>query len=63
MTLHELVIWEPCDQCEEFWCNLHMMHAHECECRDVIEWGDLGIDPYCNTLGDLITMGLLQETK
>ncbi len=30
-------IWTPCD-CGEFFCNIHHVHAHECECPPVDEW-------------------------
>lgn len=34
--------WVPC-QCEEFFCNLHMMHASDCDCPPIEEWD---VDPY-----------------
>jgi hypothetical protein len=30
--------WEPCPDCPEYWCNIHGMHAFECECPPVEEW-------------------------
>lgn len=35
--------WEPCGDCEEFWCNVHGMHAHDCDFPPVDEWDT---DPY-----------------
>lgn len=35
--------WEPCDGCDEFWCNIHEMHAFECPCPPIEEWDS---DPY-----------------
>lgn len=36
--------WIPCDCCDNYICTIHGMHAHECECPPIDEWGD--IDPY-----------------
>jgi len=36
--------WAPCDCCDEFVCNIHGVHAFECECPPIDEWGQ--IDPY-----------------
>lgn len=36
--------WIPCQNCPEFWCTIHAMHAHDCECPSIEEWGDR--DPY-----------------
>ena len=30
-------IWVECEWCEEYWCNLHEMHAFECECPPIDE--------------------------
>jgi hypothetical protein len=39
-------MWEKCD-CEDYWCHLHGMHAHECCCPDVDTFiADLGDMPY-----------------
>lgn len=35
--------WEPCECCEEFWCNIHGMHVFECDCPPIDEWER---DPY-----------------
>ncbi len=39
--------WIPCPDCGEFWCNLHDMHAFECECPPVDEWRT---DPYSDPM-------------
>ena len=40
-------IWEPFSCCEEFWCNVHLQHAFECECPDVETWEErTGLWPY-----------------
>lgn len=35
--------WERCRCCENYWCNRHHLHAHECECPPVEDWES---DPY-----------------
>jgi len=36
-------MWVPCDNCEEFWCTVHLKHAWECPCAPIEEWET---DPY-----------------
>lgn len=48
--------WEPCECCDEFVCNIHGMHAFECECPAIDEWRT---DPYAyGWLGDAGSAGL-----
>lgn len=35
--------WESCRHCGEFWCNVHQVHAFDCECPPVEDWDT---DPY-----------------
>lgn len=36
--------WIPCPEgCGEFWCNIHDMHACDCDCPPIDEWK---VDPY-----------------
>ncbi len=35
--------WVRCPCCENFWCNRHEMHAHDCRCPPIEEWTT---DPY-----------------
>jgi hypothetical protein len=35
--------WTPCEDCDEYWCNIHEEHAFECPCPPVEEWS---ADPY-----------------
>lgn len=44
--------WVPCDSCEDFICQLHGCHAHECGCPPVEEWPT---DPYSPCLLRFIT--------
>ncbi len=30
--------WERCPCCENFWCNRHQMHAHDCDCPPIEKW-------------------------
>ena len=34
--------WVPCI-CENYWCLIHGMHAHDCPCPPIEEWET---DPY-----------------
>lgn len=36
--------WVKCDHCDNYWCKIHRMHAHECQCPHIEDWGD--VDPY-----------------
>ncbi len=46
--------WIPCPDCDNFLCSIHRLHAHECECPSIEEWGD--VDPY-SAGGKKITIG------
>lgn len=35
---HERPAWVRCPCCENFWCNLHQKHAHECPCPEAGAW-------------------------
>lgn len=35
--------WVPCDGCEDFYCQIHQQHAHDCDCPPIEEWIT---DPY-----------------
>lgn len=39
-------IWMVCRYCGEFWCRIHNKHAHECDCPDTVEYGEMGVCPY-----------------
>jgi len=30
--------WERCLFCENYWCAIHAMHAHDCDCPSIEEW-------------------------
>lgn len=30
--------WVPCDCCENYWCTIHKMHAHDCACPPIEGW-------------------------
>lgn len=36
--LHCAAPWSPCPNCENYWCEIHKMHAHDCPCPPVEEW-------------------------
>ena len=42
--------WEPCECCDDWWCNVHEMHTGECPCPEIDEWDS---DPYsvCHAAG------------
>ena len=35
--------WLNCPACHDYWCTIHNMHVHDCECPPVEEWTT---DPY-----------------
>ena len=35
--------WVACGDCENFWCQRHGFHAHDCDCPSIEEWDN---DPY-----------------
>lgn len=39
-------IWEKCNYCDEFICNLHGCHDFECDCPDTDEYTNANIWPY-----------------
>ena len=48
-----LSAWARCQCCDDFWCNIHQMHAHDCECPPIDEWDR---DPYSSAgPGDLLS--------
>jgi hypothetical protein len=40
------VYWERCDCCQDYICNLHEMHAHDCECPPVDDWKESPYDTF-----------------
>jgi len=38
--------WVQCECCDDYICQIHGVHAFECECAAVEEWVDHGITPY-----------------
>jgi DNA (cytosine-5)-methyltransferase 1 len=49
-------IWERCACCDEWWCNLHEQHAHDCDCPSVEDW-DGDVDPYISTCREVADTG------
>lgn len=39
-------IWTQCQECDNFVCNIHKVHAHDCECPDLETMDENGINPY-----------------
>jgi hypothetical protein len=39
-------IWERCTGCDDYVCNVHRTHTHDCDCPDIDTMLLLGIDPY-----------------
>ncbi len=50
--------WQRCGCCENFWCNVHRRHAHECKCPPVEEWAS---SPYAGCPEP--SMGLVLAAK
>ena len=40
------VIWEECEMCGDFACNLHHMHAADCSCPVIDVWAEADLCPY-----------------
>lgn len=40
--------WIRCPCCENFFCTIHKMHAHDCQCPPIEEWK---VDPYSDGTG------------
>lgn len=38
--------WVKCDCCEDFICQPHGTHAHECSCGSIERWADADASPY-----------------
>lgn len=38
--------WVKCEACDDYLCEEHEMHAHECECPPVEAWYERNLDPY-----------------
>lgn len=43
MTAGKGPLWAECPGCDNPWCRLHGVHAHDCECPSVDE---MDFDPY-----------------
>lgn len=50
-------IWYRCEDCENFLCSIHGIHAHDCDCPSLEEWDEAGIDPYTHTVDDAKNIG------
>lgn len=50
--------WAKCECCEDYLCNIHHTHAHECDCPSIDEWADKNICPY-----DPCVLRYLTETE
>ena len=38
--------WEPCEFCDDYICNVHEEHAHDCDCKDMEWWAEMDLYPY-----------------
>ena len=47
-------IWEPCDDCEEYVCNIHHENAADCPCPGIDDWN---VDPYTTPLRFVVAQG------
>lgn len=43
-------VWVPCPGCEDWWCRLHQMHAHDCPCPPAEDW-EWPVDLYAGDPG------------
>lgn len=49
-----MIIWVECIDCDEFWCNVHRKHVHDCTCPDIENLLNINIDPYLDDETKLI---------
>ncbi len=38
-------VWQRCPCCEDYWCNIHHMHAYDCDCPSVEEFDRYPYEP------------------
>ncbi len=38
--------WIKCPCCDDYWCQLHQLHAYDCECLPVDDLAQTGVDPF-----------------
>jgi site-specific DNA-cytosine methylase len=52
-TVTGMPCWTRCECCDDFACNIHRMHAYDCECPDIDGWVERwGTDPYLCTVNE-----------
>lgn len=39
-------VWEECEHCDEYVCNYHKEHAHDCSCPGIGVWAGADLWPY-----------------
>ena len=47
--------WQPCVDCDEFLCNIHGVHVHDCDCPGIDVWSHHKVMPYENCVLRYIT--------
>jgi len=45
-------VWEPCECCDDYVCNLHDCHVADCPCPDIEAWVDKNVFPYADCLDE-----------
>jgi len=45
-------VWEKCDMCDDFICNVHQSHVYDCECPGIEFWVDHEVWPYDLTVDE-----------
>ena len=38
--------WRPCECCDEYMCDIHGEHVHDCDCPGIDEWAEHDVWPY-----------------
>lgn len=38
--------WRQCPDCDDVWCDIHGMHAYDCDCPDIDTWAEHDLFPY-----------------
>ena len=55
--------WIPCDQCDNFICTHHKMHAHDCPCPVLETWLEHDLNPYDDPRPGDNVIGVLSDDE
>ena len=47
--------WRQCPDCDDVWCDIHGMHAYDCDCPDIDTWAEHDLFPYVESAVRFLT--------